>query len=103
MAGLNPAWISFVQSSSARCGANGCNRIKNSRRTAAGLVSQLMASLTKTISAEMAALRSGEDTAALPSHSDIGCRLLLGKKNHATGQMMAAIHSLPRLRMHDRC
>jgi hypothetical protein len=39
------------------CGAKGCTRIKNSRSTAAGLVSHVIASFTNTIIAEMAVLK----------------------------------------------
>src|SRR6267378_6359604 len=47
----------FSPNSSARCGANGCNKIKNSRKTEIGLASQVIASFTKTINAEIAVLK----------------------------------------------
>ena len=39
------------------CGANGASKIKNSRNTETGFVSHVIASLTKTIIAEMAVLK----------------------------------------------
>src|SRR5512140_2099392 len=48
--------LSFDQSSSAKCGANGWRRIRKLFKADAGLVSQVMASLIKTINAEMAVL-----------------------------------------------
>ncbi len=57
--------FTFAHNSSARCGANGWSKIKKSRNTETGFVSQVIASFTKTIIAEIAVLKR------IPSRSSV--------------------------------
>src|SRR6202012_6287546 len=41
--------------------------------------------------------RSGEHTSELQSHSDLVCRLLLGKKHHSSGFQSPHAHPVPRV------
>src|SRR5690349_87794 len=49
--------LTLDHNSSARCGAKGCSNIKKSRNTERGLISHVIASVTNTMSAEMAVLK----------------------------------------------
>ena len=83
------------------CGANGWSRIRKSRRTETGLVSQVIASLMKTIRAEMAVLKRRPSRSSVTflmqawsalSWAAVGCDVLdAGSEPDAAQQLRAAL------------